>query len=179
ESPAQEPERNPVDGGLEIERCASCGLPVGLRGFVWDELYGVIREGPRGKRNVFIPSFIISVMEDLENRDGVHILEREAYDYAMESLRRDGKDRTASKQESIDIGVIDDPGDFLERVGLWGWGYVEKAALEGSSWKVTVSNPLLVALIAGWLGALYTITMGREPLIEEFKEEGRANFFLE
>ena len=59
-----------VGGGEKEETCRQCGAPSSIAELRWDELYGTIEAGLRGRRVAFVPSFILTALSYLDHEEG-------------------------------------------------------------------------------------------------------------
>jgi len=155
------------------EGCHLCGLPLPVSQLIWDELYGVVTAGMRGRRVALVPAYMLAVLAD-PVVDSVDIgqsglLEEAVYTAARISL----EEGTGDAYESSD--VIPRGGDAQaawDSMRMRGWGEVVRSSLPGRGWQVDVAGAVDVGLVAGWLRALYAATTGEEAsaTIEEGKE---------
>lgn len=166
-------------GDEKIEGCRICGLPSAISQLRWDELYGTIEAGAGGRRVFFMPVYMLAVLGHLAA--GVA---GSRYAKAVEEAVY------ASTRSSLESGKSDayESSDILPRGGDWqaawqsmrmrGWGAVARHRLHGGDLRVTVLDAVDEALIAGWLRAIYTVAMGREPVVEIVEEPPSTVFEL-
>jgi len=160
-------------GSFDMERCRDCGLPLAVREFVWDELSGTVNIGGGRCRVGFLPWYITAVMAHMagcEEAGGyAALLEEASCLSALSALQ--------SMEGGAGNAYIGEPdlwkrphGDKRRLAGevlaVRGWGMVEEFEMGAREWKMTVKNPVDAALVAGWLRALYTFTLGREPRLK-------------
>jgi hypothetical protein len=67
---------------------------------------------------------------------------------------------------------------MCERMSVRGWGEVISSRFDGGEWRIEVADPVDDAIIAGWLRAIYTRAMGREPRLEVGGEPPARRFDL-
>lgn len=155
-------------GGDGLERCQQCGAPSALDYYNWDEIYGVIEDRRRGRRIALVPCYMLAAVKKASRyseNEVAEIMENAAYSSNLEQLK--------SGEEHAGIE------DLVNELPLKGWGQATAYDAEEGTWKVTVTNPLDVSLITGWMRAIYFFEMNREPRIS-VKEEGyTAGFVLE
>lgn len=149
--------------GGDKGRCSQCGLPTSLAGLLWDELYGGIQAGTGGRRVALLPACILVASAQLEGgsaRECEGIVEGAVFRTTKAGLDG-GADDT---YEDKDVLVAANAADAMrEKMTMRGWGKVLAAGLNGVDWRIEVMNAVDDALIAGWLRAIYTIAVGREP----------------
>ena len=161
-----------------LEGCPLCGLPTRLGAFDWNELYGTVEAGPGGRRVALLPAFFLEVMDRPARGKGPGhggLVEEAAYAATRSSLEGGGGDAYESAPGARGGATGVDWGALLLR----GWGVAADARTGAGGWKVTVLNPVHIPLIAGWLRALYTFAMGREPRLRVDGETSRARFALD
>lgn len=165
-----------ADKGKETASCGQCGLPASLAGHRWDEVHGVIRAGAGGRRISLLPRCMFTAMErqDEGSAGGAGLISEAVF----RSVRRDLEGKTDDACESAVM-----PGHerwvekLSEKTATRGWGELTGGS-HGEKWSIEVMNPISDALIAGWLRGLYTVAMGREPLIEMGGDVLRRHFEL-
>lgn len=156
---------HPAADGEDPETCGRCGLPLSIAGLQWDEVYGVIQAGTGGRRVSWLPAYLLAAMDRIEGvsrgREGV--VEETVFNSVRKSLENgedDFYESAAILQRESGAAAV------REKIHMRGWGAVVGDKLDGKDWRIEVLNPVSEELIAGWLRALYTVAMGREPLIE-------------
>jgi hypothetical protein len=161
------------------ESCQLCGLPTSVAGLRWDELYGTIDAGPGGRRVAFLPAYILEALEDLDSGmvgdNSRGIIEEAVYESTLSSLEDGIDDEYGGKEELAGNG---DSAPAWSVMSMRGWGTVTESAVDRDVWRATVLNPVSEALIAGWLRALYSFTVGRNPRMDISKERSMASFEL-
>lgn len=175
----EEPHLEEYPYNAELEGCPICGIPCRLSDFKWDELLGTIEAGSAG-RMVFLPWQVIRAMahagDDEPDKKG--LLEEAIYISAVEQC----KHRTAAANESVeaicDLQQAKPRGDLDRLFGLKGWGRVDEASSKEASWLISVFEPIDSGIIAGWLRALYTITLGKDPDLSLVFHDNRVRYRL-
>lgn len=165
-----------ADRGKETGSCGKCGLPASLAGLRWDEVYGVIRASAGGRRISLLPRCMLAAMERQdEGSTGGAGLVGEA---VFRSVRRDLEGEADDGYEKAVMPGHEGWVEKLsEKTATRGWGELTGGS-HGENWSIEVMNPISDALIAGWLRALYTVAVGREPLIEMSGDVLRRHFEL-
>lgn len=150
-------------GAGKREGCHLCGLPPFVSQLVWDELYGVVTAGIRGRRVAFVPAYILAALADTLADPGAGerpaLLEEVVFDATRKSI----EGGTDDAYESAD--VIPREGDARaawESMSMRGWGEVVESELLGESWRVDVAGVVDGGLVAGWLRALHAAATGKE-----------------
>jgi hypothetical protein len=154
-----------ITGRKNTESCSQCGLPLPVAGLCWDEMYGVIQAGTDGRRVAFLPAFMLEALEQISGDQGgsAEALEEAVFNSIRNGLE-EGKDDI---YESTAILLSGNKAEAVSRrINMRGWGAVTSGRLDGVSWHVEVTNPISNVLIAGWLRALYTVAMRKEPLVK-------------
>jgi hypothetical protein len=148
----------------ETEVCPICGIPCSLRDFKWDELYGTIKASNAGRMG-FMPLQVIRVMGGArdDESDWKGLLEEAIYVSTVEQYKRG----TAAANESVeairDLQQWMPGGDLARLFSLKGWGRIDEAHRKEEGWLISVFEPIDSGIIAGWLRALYTIALGKDP----------------
>ncbi len=74
---------------------------------------------------------------------------------------------TAAANESVaairDLQQQMPGGDPARLFSLKGWGRIDEAHRKEAGWLIGVFGPIDGGIIAGWLRALYTIALGKNP----------------
>lgn len=144
-------------------RCRQCGLPAQVTGLRWDELYGSIQAGTGGRRVALLPACLLDAFAYLEGggqgeREGI------VQDAVFRTTRAVLQGGSSDAYEGVDLLPVENAaGALRDNAAMRGWGDVNMASLNGGDWRIEVVNPIDDALIAGWLRAIYTVAVGREP----------------
>jgi len=150
--------------GVEKQRgCHLCGMPLQVSKLIWDELYGVITAGIRGRRVALVPAYMLAALADPEVDAGKKVysglLEEAVYSATRMSLEKGTDDAF----ESTD--VIPRNGDAQsawDSMIMKGWGEVVGSSLLDDGWRVDVAGVIDGSLVAGWLRALHSAATGEE-----------------
>lgn len=171
-----------IANGGKLGRCNTCGLPSALRGFRWDEIYGVVEAGAAHRRLALLPLYTLAVMGVMAyGRKGYGtrgLIEEAVYSSTLERLEGGESDAYDGENPGTLKGGIPAEGTW-DALQVRGWGVASGFQAEGKGWRVTVTNPVDVNLLAGWLEALYTFAREREPRISVAEEPSRVNYLLE
>lgn len=164
-------------GGEKAAVCNQCGLPSSVAELQWDELYGTVDAGAGGRRVAFIPGYIISALTHHKSASDEGRCRRLVEEAVYVSARRSFEGGPADAYEGERLLPREGSSSAAwERLRVRGWGAVVEESIAEEGWRVTVLNPVDKALIAGWLRALYTVTVGREAQVE-VREEPPVSFF--
>jgi hypothetical protein len=160
------------------DRCRQCGLPSAMAAWRWDELYGSIQAEVGGRRIALLPACILDAFAQLERRGGkprAGVVEEAVYNTTKESLQ----DGAGDAYDDEDLPpAASGVAALCKRISMRGWGEVTSNTLSGTGWRIDIVNPVDEALIAGWLRAIYTVAMGREPRLEVGGEPHSRHFEL-
>lgn len=166
-----------------LGRCDLCGLPLALKDFRWDELYGVVEEGAQARRVGLLPYYTLAVMGKMasetrkENTAG--LIEEAFYISTLERIEG-GAGNAPQGPESLEVPGEDGPsGDIWNALRIRGWGAASEVRIGEREWRVTIVNPIDVSLLAGWLRALYSVSMGREPRLSVIEEPPSAHYCMD
>ena len=175
----QPPRRRVGAADAEQNICRLCGLPSTLAQLQWDEVYGMVEADRGGRRVALLPLFILDTFDRLDGggqgRKGKGLLEEAVFRSTVESLQSG----TADAYEAPDIVPQDASATAAwAKFAMRGWGSVRSDSLVGEAWRIDVFNPVDTALIAGWLRALYTVAMGREPVVKLDEKPPTVTFEL-
>ncbi|MEW6553133.1 MAG: hypothetical protein AB1384_02465 [Actinomycetota bacterium] len=146
--------------------CERCGLPTHMADWRWDELHGSIQAGVDGRRVAMVPSCLFDAFERLDVAGGdvrTGVVGEAIYGATMKSLQAGSGDAYENGGLPPEVSGTE---AMRERMSLRGWGAVVTTHFNGGEWRIEVANPVDDALIAGWLRAIYTVAMGREPGVE-------------
>ncbi|MBN2027546.1 MAG: hypothetical protein JW854_12370 [Actinobacteria bacterium] len=165
------PDNQSLKGVEKQQGCHLCGLPSFVSQLIWDELYGVVTAGVRGRRVALVPVFLLEAITDpiVEAGKGSRqeLLEEAVYNATAITL----EGGTGDAYESADL--IPRNGDAQaawDSLRMRGWGEVVGSSMSGESWQVDVAGVVNAGLVAGWLRALYAAATG-EKASATIKEE--------
>ncbi len=158
-------------GGAGYESCRLCGLPLSISPFLWDELYGVVDAGAGGRRVAFVPAYVLDTLGRLVRGEGDKgteaFIEEAVFASTLGSLAGGTKDA----YEGAGLLAGESCGKAaLDIMRTRGWGAVAGDSLDGGEWRVEILDPVHDALVAGWLRAVYTVALGKEPKVEVREE---------
>ena len=172
-----------IGNGGKLDRCDNCGLPAALRGFRWNEIYGMVETGTGNRRFAFLPLYTLAIMGEMAVGKKGHgtrgLIEEVAYTSTLERLEGgendafDGEGKPVIQRDGV---PVEEAWDGLQ---VKGWGIAAGFQADGDGWRVTIINPVEVNLLAGWLRALYTFAMGKKPRLSVTEEASRAQYVLE
>jgi len=166
-----------VGGGEKEGTCRHCGAPSSIAGLRWDELYGTIEAGLRGRRVAFVPAFMLTALLYLDRAEDGLRSRRLVEDTVYALTRKNLEERAADAYEGEGLLVREEgEGGSWASLRTRGWGAAAEERMGDEGWRVTVINPVDNALIAGWLRALYTVAEGREMRVR-VKEDPAQTFF--
>jgi hypothetical protein len=144
----------------------------------WDELYGSIQAGRGDRRIALLPACVIGAfarLEGVEEPSRTAVVEEAIYLTTVRSLQDGADDAYGGGDLPPDAGGNQ---AMIERMGARGWGEVISSRCDGGDWRIEVADPVDDAIIAGWLRAIYTHAMGREPRLEVGGEPPARRFDL-
>lgn len=141
-----------LEGEVGLDRCKTCGGPLGLSVLKWTLDDGIINDTTTGRRVVMLgPAYQEAVFEELERELGEEI--PHAIVEAQRRFVRSGFYR---------VKEIESEEQFRKLLALRGLGNLRTLALEGDRLRVRLENAALHLLIVGLLqGYLETLT-GRD-----------------
>ncbi len=154
----------PSAGGVELERCGTCGAPAGLKEYEWDLERGVIRGRETGRRMAMIgPQMIDPVFEELEAELGSEIPRM-----VVEAQRRFV--RTGPFRASEITGT----DEMLRQFALRGLGELTDLHMGKKGVRVTIANAVMHLWVVGAVQGLYELVFGEGSSVDwELQEGGR------
>lgn len=174
--------KNGAAGGRKPRgACELCGSPSWLTEFIWDELYGIVEVGPDERRICILPVHSVPSIGAISRQpdDPLRLLEQSIYESTMNGFE-DGMTDTYEGGEWLrDLGRVGPVRETWEVLGRRGWGMIGEARQDGGIWQVEVIRAIDAGIIAGWLRALYTIAMGKEPNISHSYEADTIRYILQ
>lgn len=153
-----------LEGGVELERCSSCGGPAALSEYKWDTARGVIEAVATGRRVAMLgPAYLEAVFDELERELGEEIPR-----IVVEAQRRFIKKGLHSAAE------IGDAERFRRLLAIRGFGNLLQMEINGGGLRMRLQNPTLPLLLAGLLQGYYeTVALCAESVVDwEIKEDG-------
>ncbi len=145
-------------GNLDLARCSSCGVPLGLAQCRWDLDNGIITHLPTGRRMAFFgPASLDAAFGDLESELGETIPETvidAQREYARENLSREDWRVFSSS-----------PGENLAVRGL---GMLTHLEVGDRQLEATIQNPCVHLWIVGIIQGLFEIGTGHEETRREW-----------
>lgn len=144
------------EGGLELERCASCEAPLALREFKWDLANGSIRSAVTGRRMVMTgPSMIDPIFEELEEELGEAVPR-----VVVEAQKRFVKSGFFAVEE-----VTTEEG-MRDKLAVRGLGYLEYLRMGRRSVELKMVNVALPLLGVGLAQGLFEKAFNIESRVE-------------
>lgn len=167
------PDHQSRKGAEKQKGCHLCGLPLPVSKFIWDELYGVVTAGIRGRRIALVPAYMLAALAEPvvgDGRDGYSRLLEEAVYSATRMSLEEGEDD--AYESAAVIPRVGDAQAAWDSIRIRGWGEVVGSRLQGNGWQVDVAGVADDNLVAGWLRALHDTATGEEAsaTIETGKE---------
>jgi hypothetical protein len=127
------------DGGLELERCATCGGPVLLSGYQWFQDRGIIVNKLTRRRMAIQGSALMDpVFKELEDELGEDIPRA-----VVESQRR------FTKGGFYTMDDITEEGDFRTQLSLRGLGNLKELTMKKTGMHMRLENTALPLMIIG------------------------------
>ncbi len=141
-----------VEGGVELERCGTCGGPALLSTLSWDIERGVITSRVTGRRMAMLGSAYLEVIfDELERELGGDIPRA-----VVEAQRRFAIGGFYSSKE------VEDHAGFREQLALRGLGDLEEMGMEGSALRIRLRNAALHLMLVGLMQGYFDAVSGRE-----------------
>jgi len=151
-------------GGIELERCPSCGGPRALAAFKWHQDRGVIVYASTQRRMVMTTPFELDpVFQELEEELGETIPS-----VVVEAQRR------YTRENFYSLWNVMDEEDFRSQFALRGLGNVREVKARKSGLSLCLDNAVLHLIIAGSMQGAYEAATGATSRIEwELSGDGK------
>jgi hypothetical protein len=151
------------NGDSELRRCATCGGPASLSGFVWFLDKGIIKNVFTSRRMILLsPDLLDPIFEELEAEFGEEIPKA-----IVEAQRAFVK---AGYYTIADIG---DEGDVRTYLALRGMGNLKEMKLGANRMRMRIDNAALPLMVVGLAQGLFEMAFGVESNVQwEIFEEG-------
>jgi hypothetical protein len=151
------------EGGIELERCSTCGGPAALSSFEWHPERGVIMSRDTGRRVVMLgPHYQQAIFDELERELGETIPR-----VIIEAQRR------FVKTGFYRIKELQDQESFRRMLALRGLGDLQEITLSKGGLKVVIRNAALHLMMAGLLqGYFETATKSESEVDWEIRSDG-------
>jgi hypothetical protein len=152
-----------TEGGLELERCPSCGGPAALSAFAWHGERGVIISRETGRRVAMLgPAYQDAIFDELERELGDTIPR-----VIVEAQRRFVKTGFYSIKE------IRDEEGFRKQFALRGLGELREMEMGERGLEVNIRNAALHLMVVGLMqGYFETATGSESEAAWEMHEDG-------
>jgi hypothetical protein len=154
---------NHRDGDIELERCATCGIPTALSSYRWELDDGLIINGHTGRRMAMLgPGMMDLLFEELEKELGESIPEA-----AVEAQRR------FTKTGFYSIEQVSDEGDFRTQLALRGLGNLKEIKMGPPGLFMRIDNVVGHLMTVGMVQGLFEMTFDVESTVSwALSEEG-------
>jgi hypothetical protein len=151
------------DGDIELERCATCGLPKVLSEFKWYLDRGlIVNKHTRRRMAILGPELLDVLFTALENELGETIP-----NVVVEAQRR------FVKTGFFTIGEMGNEGDFRAQLALRGMGNLQQMKMGSQGMRMRVDNAAGHLLMVGMAQALFEIAFDIDSNVEwELSAEG-------
>ncbi len=151
------------DGDMELDRCATCGLPKALQRFGWNLDRGLIVDRDTGRRMAILgPELLDSLFAALEDELGETIPET-----VIEAQRRFVKTGFYSVDE------LKNTEDFRTQLALRGMGNLREMEMNPRGMCVRVHNAAGYLIIVGMMQGLFELAFDVDSGVEwEMSREG-------
>ncbi|MEW6554774.1 MAG: hypothetical protein AB1384_10865 [Actinomycetota bacterium] len=152
-----------TEGGIELERCPSCGGPAALSSFEWHDDRGIITSRETGRRVAMLgPSYQDAIFSELGKELGETIPR-----VIVEAQRRFVNTGFYSIEE------IQDEEGFRRQFALRGLGELGEMELSGRGLKVSIRNAALHLMVVGLMqGYFETAVRSGSEADWEMREDG-------
>jgi hypothetical protein len=151
------------DGDIELERCATCGVPAALSGFRWYLDRGLIVNKHNGRRMAILgPEHLDVLFRALEEELGETIP-----DVVVEAQRR------FTRTGFYSIEEVSNEGDFRAQLALRGMGNLREISMGVSGMRIRIDNAAGHLLIVGMAQGLFEMALDVGSNVEwELTEDG-------
>ncbi len=144
------------DGGTELERCPSCGGPVALSRYSWDQDEGIIMDKSNKRRMIMMgPIELDIVFQELEGELGATIPR-----VIVEAQRRFTK---SSSNSLFDSTTAD---EFRTLLAVTGMGYLEDISVSKKGLNMRLDNAALPFMIVGIMQGVFEKALKQESIVE-------------
>jgi hypothetical protein len=157
-------------GGVEFERCPSCGAPTALAAYLWHRERGVIENATTGHRMVLISPYELDpVFGELESELGETIPE-----VVVEAQRR------FTRTGFYSFGDITDPANLRAQLALRGLGELVDCVMDAGGLRLRLENNVLHLMVVGMVQGLFETVYGRDSVARwEFTPPGLLEMELQ
>lgn len=151
------------DGDIELEKCATCGLPKALSEFKWYLDRGlIVNKHTRRRMAILGPELLDVLFQALENELGETIP-----NVVVEAQRR------FVKTGFFTIDEMGNEGDFRAQLALRGMGNLQELKMGSGGMRLRVDNAAGHLLMVGMAQALFEIAFDIDSHVEwELSSEG-------
>jgi hypothetical protein len=146
---------NHRDGDIEIERCATCGIPKAFTNYRWSLDDGLIINEHTGRRMTLIgPGILDRLFEELEKELGETIPK-----VVVEAQRR------FTKTGFYSIEQVSDEGDFRTQLALRGLGNLQEIKMGPPGLSMRIDNVVGHLLTVGMVQGLFEMAFDVESSV--------------
>jgi hypothetical protein len=144
------------DGGTELERCQSCGGPMALSEYSWDQDEGIIMDESNKRRMIMLgPIELDLVFQELEKELGATIPR-----VIVEAQRRFTK---SSSNSLFDTTTAD---EFRTLLAVMGMGYLENIEVSKKGLNMRLENAALPLMVVGIMQGVFEKALKQESIVE-------------
>jgi hypothetical protein len=146
-----------TEGGIQLDRCRSCGVPLALSNYKWNIGAGVINCSKTGRRMSIAasPAMIDAIFSELAKE-----LTEEVPELAVESQRR------FVRNGPYLVSNITDEDDMRRGLALRGLGELTHFKMSRKGVRVTLDHSTMHLWIVGLTQGLYELATGEESEVE-------------
>ena len=156
------PSYNHRDGGLDLERCATCGGPAVLSDYRWYLDKGIIVNRYTGRRMAILGPEANAIVEELEKEHGEMV-----HRAVVEAQRRFVRTGFYSME---DMG---DEDDMRKQLALRGLGELKEMKMGQRGFRLRLNNAGLHLIMVGLAQGLFETAFGTESTAQwELSAEG-------
>ncbi|WP_287153954.1 hypothetical protein [Candidatus Solincola tengchongensis] len=153
-----------ADGPLELEKCATCGVPRPLAGLNWNVEEGIITSPSTGKRlSTTGPNQIQPVLDELEKELGEEIPR-----LVVDAQRR------YAREGFFPDDTFRDEDAFRRELAVRGLGVLESLKPDAGGLEICLKNPCYPLILVGTVQGMYERLTGRESDVEWEVDSGGA-----
>jgi hypothetical protein len=144
------------DGGVELERCPSCGGPIALSRYSWDLDDGIIIDESNKRRMIMLgPVELDLVFRELEAELGATIPR-----VIVEAQRRFTRN---SAQSLFDVTTAD---EFRTLLAVMGMGYLKDIDVSRKGLIMRLYNAALPLILVGTMQGVFEKALKQESIVE-------------